>query len=310
MAAPKRAAAPAVVGVNFGDLGMYSGGNFVPDGDYIMFFNVQNYQPKGKDGSTKGPSRLGVVVDFYPFENPTEEGKHPQFYSMGSKADLSFAPNPETGKGVVPIPGAPATGFNDSTNWALLLKSLYDSSLPQGVFTNDFTAIDGIWVHVTNVDEPSERAGFQTNTGDVANQPRKNNKIAIVTEIKDDGKPWEGGGGLPEAPKAAAPTPKAAPKPVSVPKPAAAPQATGLDDADVENGAISALSELFTAKPKGCPRLLARNETFKYAKKASGEDMASAIISNYFEPGKEDQLAALLGSLGFAVNGNVIEPAA
>ena len=87
----KKTAAPAPsaipVGVNFGEMGMYAGGAFIPDGDYALEFNVVMHQPKDQNGVPKGPTRLGVMVDFYPFSNPTDDGKLQQFYSMGSKAD-------------------------------------------------------------------------------------------------------------------------------------------------------------------------------------------------------------------------------
>lgn len=318
MAAARLALAAVSAGaVNFGDIGMYSGGAFVPDGDYILFFNTIMHQAKDKGGVAKGPIRLGTLVDFYPLDKPTEEAKLEQFYSMGSKADQFFAPCPETGKGIVPIPGAQGGGLNDKTNWAFLLKSLIDSGLPAGVFTNDLRVIDGVHVHIQNVDEPAERAGFASATAEVAQENRKPGKIAIVTEIKEGGAPWEGGGGLPDAAvgtkktttvarpalaSAAKPGPRVAPKP-----PVAA---AGGEDEAVREAASAAIAEVIMKKPNGLPRLALRTETFTAAKKASGEEVASAIISTFFEPGGEDALGLLLAELGYSIQGAQVKPAA
>ena len=121
--------------LNFGELSFYSGTTFIPDGQYIAYHNVVMHQATDKTtGQNKGIARLGVMIDFYPLANPTEENKIQQFYSMGTKAAESFAPNPETGKGIVRIPGGGSKGGKggmfEGTNWSLYLQSLYNSAMP------------------------------------------------------------------------------------------------------------------------------------------------------------------------------------
>jgi hypothetical protein len=302
--------------VNFGSLDLYVAGGGLPDGDYVISsFDVMMYQAKRQDGSSAGPARLGVMITCLPLSDPTEENKKTQFYSMGSKADQSFAPNPETGKGVVPIPGAKASTFNHSTNWALFLKSLHDSGLPDGIFTNDISVLDGIHVHMQNVPEPEERKGFQAATGEASdeNQQRKGT-VAIVTEIKEDGKPWEGTGGVPETKpvaKKGAPTPaaKTAPKVAHKVTPKAAPAPVEESgDEDVKTAAINGISTVLERNPNGLPRIALRTETFKAVKESAGEDMAGSVISSFFE-GPGSVLANLLGELGYAVVGVQVKPA-
>jgi hypothetical protein len=322
VAAPLRtkltAPTAAVEGVNFGDLSMYVAGGGLPDGDYCCMFTVQMYQAKKQDGSNAGPVRLGVMMDAYPLSDPKPESVRQQFYSMGSNADKSFAPNPATGKGLVPIAGAAGATLNHSTNWAVFLKSLYDSGLPVGVFTNDFTTIDGIWCHVQNIPEPEERKGFRQAQQAIGEgggeQPQNKGTIAVVTEIKDDGKPWEGTGGLPDAPavpalatakakvspiaKAATKAPaKAAPAPAAVAEP---------DSEDVQTWAITGISEALEKSPNGCPRLLLRTQTFNAVKTKASEDMASAVIDTYFTA--DDALSGILGELGYKLAGVQIKP--
>lgn len=234
---------PAPAGVNFGDLDFYTGGFTLPQGQYAVEWMVQMFSGFSERGKTLQP-RLGVMGTFYPLDGG--EAKQ-QFFSMGGGAEKSFAPDPETGKGLVPIPGAPASSANNLTNWALMLKSLYDTGLPKGIFTNDLTTIDGIWVQTENVPEPEERKSFgaRSATGEAALNPqaqqevRQNQLTVMVTEILEGGKPWEGGGGFPEpgvpigpAAEEAAPAPvapKAGPRgvarPAAVATPVAAPAA-------------------------------------------------------------------------------------
>ena len=309
--AVRNAPAP-VAGINFGSLDMYAAGGGLPDGDYILEdLTVQMYQAQTQGGISKGPQRLGVMITLRPLSEPTEENKRTQFYSMGGKADQSFAPNPETGKGLVAIPGAPATSLNNSTNWALFLKSMYDSGLPSGIFSNDLTVLDGVHVHMQNVPEPAERKGFASATSE-ATEERKAGTIAIVTEIKEDGKPWEGGGGLSEvkAPAAKTTAKAVAPKPAAAKvKPAPAPVPEQSGDEDVRSAAINGISTVLEKKPNGCPRLLLRTETFKIVKEAVSEDMAGAVISGFFEAGTEDALGGLLGELGYQLVSGQIKPA-
>ena len=71
--------------VNIGDLGTFVAGGGLPEGQYALEFEVQNYQAKKADGSTAGPSRLGVMVTAHSLTDPSAEPRN-QFYSMGTKA--------------------------------------------------------------------------------------------------------------------------------------------------------------------------------------------------------------------------------
>lgn len=310
--------AATIEGINFGSLDFYTSGGGLPEGDYCLFFNIMNHQAVKQNGQPAGPSRLGVMVDAYPLDNPTAEGMKNQFYSMGSNADKAFAPNPDTGKSLVAIPGGPGgSSLNISTNWALLLKSLYDSGLPAGIFTNDFTVLDGIHVHVTQVPEPEERKGFQgSQTGEASAEPRVNQKIAIITEIKDTGKPWEGTGGLPDAPAAAAPVkpvpavkgaikaPPAKPAVVAA-APAAAPPA---DDADLNTLTVNAVSTVLESNPMGMTKLLLRTNVFKSLSASSGAPVANQVLATYF--GDDAALNSVIGLLGYTVAGAQVKPIA
>jgi hypothetical protein len=322
--APVRTAAPPpppAVGVNFGDMGMYSGGAFIPADNYCMFFTVCMHQPLDKNNQPKGPNNLGVMVDFYPLSNPVEEAKLQKFYSMGSKAAESFAPNADTGKGIVPIPGAKGGTLNDKTNWMALLKSLYDSAMPAGVFVNDISVLDGLWAHVDNVDEDPERANFQSATAEVQGAPRKPGKIAVVTEILEGGAPWEGGGGLENiaAAKPAAPAARPAARPAAPAAPAARPAAARPPirqaappppppaDEGAKDAAIQGTYEVLIKNPNGMPRLSLRNETFKAVQAAAGDEVAGAVINEYFDAG-DDVLSSLLAENGFKLDGKQVKP--
>jgi hypothetical protein len=229
---------------------------------------------------------------------------------MGSKADQSFAPNPETGKGLVAIPGAIGQTLNHSTNWALFLKSMYDSGLPKGIFSNDLSVLDGVHVHLQNVPEPEERKGFaQSATGEAAGMPQDDRKrtIAIVTEIKDGGMPWEGGGGVP----AAGATPTSAKAPAKAPVKAATPAPVAAETADTEDihtAAIDGVTDVLTKKPNGCPRLALRTGTFNAIKSKHGEDMAANVINTYFEGADAaESLSNLLGELGYVIEGTTVK---
>ena len=302
MALPKKANAPALVGLNIGSLDFYTGGGGLPEGDYALEFNVQMFQATDAKGVTKGPFRLGVMVTAHPLSDPSPEAVKTQFYSMGTNAHLSFAPNPETGKGVVAVPGGPASTANNSTNLAILIKSLYDSGLPQGVFTNDFTVIDGIHVHMQHQAEPVERAGFQSKTAEFT-EDRKPGTIAVVTEIKENGKPWDGSGGIPEAVAPAKTAGKVAPK--------AAPKAAATSVAAVEDeiliAAQSGISSVLEQKPDGCPKLALRTGCFKYIKDTlKNADMAQAVIEAYF--GTDEALEGVVSQLGYTVSGPMVKP--
>ena len=319
--AVKRAAAPAPAGANFGSLGFYQMGGGLPEGDYVMAdLTVQMYQAENKQGVKRGPARLGVMITFQEMANPGEEMRT-QFYSMGTNSHLSWAPNPETGKGIVPIPGGPGAGLFTASNWAIFLKSLYDCGLPEGVFTNDVSVLEGTHVHITNIPEPEERKGFrqQAATGEAATEelnqgPRT---IAVVSEIKDDGKPWEGTGGIletapgpgPVAPKPAA---RAAGKPVAArpvaravaPAPATVEQPTG--DEGIQDAAMDGISAVLGASPNGINRLQARTKTFLALKASHGDEMAQAVMDTYFS--NDAAVESLVSLMGYTLKGQQIVP--
>lgn len=313
MATPVRSKTAPAAGVMLGDLGMYTSGGGLPEGDYVWKdLTVQMRQAADQNGVAKGPARLTCTITMVPLAGGEERQQH---YSLGSKAHESFMPNPETGKGVVPVPGGPASTFNASTNWAILVKSLYDCGLPQGIFGDDVSVLEGLHCHMGNTAEPPERAGFQSNTGEAA-ADRKPGFIAICTEIKDDGKPWEGTGGLPDVAPAKVgaqkPVPnRAGPKAVAAPTRAAAPAPVaveeGEEDENIKAAAEAGVAVVLSKNEKGCPKLILRTGTFKAVNEASGQEVASAVISTYFS--SDVQLNALLGPLGYKVTGTQITEA-
>lgn len=303
--------------VSFGDLNNYAEGGFdIPEGDYAVVHTVQMFAGTKADGTKAGPERLGVMLDFYNLATD-KDGNYidlkptQKFLSMGSKADQSFAPDPETGKGIVPVAGGSGASMNNKTNWFLYLKSLYDCGLPVGVLDNDLTTIDGIHLHIQSVPEPEDRKGFGSKTGEVE-QERRVGKVPVATEIKDDGKPWEGTGGIPEAgavpavkaPAVAAPKTKAGPKPV--PAKAAAPVAVVAaedDDELLKATALTAMASVLEANPKGCAKVVLRTGTFKAIK---DEAMGNRVLETFFAD--EATLNLLIGALGYTASGMMVKP--
>lgn len=307
--APPKAAKPAAL-VNIGDLNTdYSSGG-LPEGDYSLQFTVQMYQAQTQAGVKRGAERLGVMVEATPVNGNGEPIEEPRtkFYSFGSKAHLSFAPDPNTGKGVVAVPGGAGAQPTNKSNWAYLLKSLYDSGMPKGVFTNDFTALDGIVVHMHEVPEPEERKSFKKTaaTGEAAldaDETQGNGKMSIVSEIKGGVEWWEGDAtaaapATPAAPKVAAP--KAGPKVVAKTPPAAAAEETDLSEA-----AVNAIGTVLEGSPNGLAKLLLKTKTFTAVKAAHGDDVAQSVIDTYF--GSDNDLNGLLNQLGYGVVGQQIK---
>lgn len=326
MAGPRRVApAPAVVqppppaasGLMFGDLDFYVGGFTLPEGRYALEFDVRMHAGTKADGTPAGPARLGIMIGAYPLTGGPASN---QFLSLGSKAHLSFAPDPNTGKGLVSVPGGPGANANNKTNWFLFLKSLYDCGLPAGIFQNDLTTIDGIWVQTQNIPEPEERKGFgAAKTGEAVEEKRGPSLIPIVTEILDGGKPWEGSGGFEGLGEEAAPatpaTPAArvAPKAPGAPiRPAAvapaAPAAEAPADEDTLTSAINGISAVLEANPKGCTKLLLRTGTFKAVSGSAGAEVANAVLNQFF--GTDAALNSVLGSVGYVVQGGNVVPQA
>lgn len=297
---------PTADGLNFGSLDFYSGGFTLPKGRYALEFNVIMRSMTRADGSQVGKPRLGVMINAHPLDGGDP---HEQFMSMGSKADISFAPNP-AGKGVVSIPGAPATTAPRNTNWNIFLKSLYDCGLPKGIFQNDISVLDGIWVQTDLIPEPEERKSYgSTETGEAQSEARAPGLIPVVSEIIDGGKPWEGGGGFSSPAPAAAPSKPAAKvapgRPVAVAAPA--PASSDVDNEDVTTAAISGISAVLEAEPNGTSKLKLRMGAFKSVTASAGAEMAQAVIDTCFT--SDEVLNGLLGQLGYTVVGTMIKPA-
>jgi hypothetical protein len=302
---------PAPAGLNFGGDDFYGQSSGIPEGDYALLFDVVMH----KYESETGPEKLKIRVTAHDLASSGEEPKV-GYYSLGSKAHLSFQPDPETGKGVVAVPGGPASQANDKTNWNVFRKSLYDCGLPEGVFTNDISVLDGIWVHLSHIPEPEERAAFGAKTGEAQEQKRSRGTIAVVSEIKDDGKPWEGSGGIPEAeatkPSAktvAKPGPKGVVKPPVKPagKPAPPPPAEeGADEETLATG-TDAVTGVLEANSSGVSKMKLRMETFKALKKSAGDEIANQIVNTFF--GSDEGIEQLVGPLGFKVTGSNVVPA-
>jgi hypothetical protein len=252
--------------------------------------------------------RLGAMVSFVPLEDPRKEAEKTQFYSFGSEAHKSFMPNPAHGKGILPIPGAPANSFNNSTNWFLFLKSLYDLGMPHGLVTNTVAPLEGTWVYIQHIDEPAERATFQSNTAEVSAAPRTPKKIAVVGEIIQGGKPWEGGGGWPDKPVQAAPV-NGSPSPMAPPvaAPAPPPPPAG-NQGDVRTIGMASIGDLLEAALKGgqkqVPRLGLRNNTFSAVHSKYGESVAAAVLAQVFDTA--GALEAVVGDLGCTIQGGMI----
>lgn len=311
----RKVAAPASSGVDFGSLAspIYTGGFVLPEGRYALFFDVILQQPR--EGSTFNKVRLGVDISAVPLDKPDAE-PFKQFLSMGSKAHESFAPS-EDGKGLTPIVGGPGN-LTTKSNWNLFRDSMYNAGLPVGVFTDSLTTLDGIWVQTGLMAEPEERKGYAaSNTGEAQQEQRSgNNKIPVVVEILDGGKPWEGTGGMPDAPAAPAKkaaAPKAAPAAVrTAPKaaPAAAPAGDAGDEEAVKMAAVNAIGGVLSdAKYAAtCPRLILKTGVFKAVTETDGKEMAQAVTNAFFTD--DDSLTALLGEIGYTLVGNAVKPQA
>ncbi len=298
-------------GVNFGDMDMYVAGGGLPEDDYLMReLNVEMYQATTQAGVVRGPSRLGVQITFQSLTDPQADERK-QFYSMGTAANKSFAPNPDTGKGIVPIPGGPGQTLNITTNWALFLQSLLDCGMPKGVFTDDCSVLEGAWVHISNVPEPKERQSFVRGaaTGEAGVDEAKNpGTVAVVSEILEGGSPWEGGGGEPEGEATAPATAKVAKgKAPSKAKAgvAASKAAEESEEEAIKAAALNGIAAVLEKHPKGCPKLLFRTQTFKAVGDSEGAEMAQAVVETYFTT--PEALEELIAEVSYTLdNGKVV----
>jgi hypothetical protein len=261
------------------------------------------FTPTKRDGTIAGPARLSVrVVMEPPGGATTEEEKKEHHYSMGTKAHLSFQPDPETGTGVVPVEGGPGANMFDSTNWYLVLKSLWDCGMPQDYVDNDLSVLEGITVHITNVPEPEERKGFRSSTSEVAPEQR-DRKVPVVSEVISA--PWIEGAVAAAQPaakpaavpaKAAAAPAKLAAKPngaAAAPPPAPAP----ADDAQ-KRAVEDALAVFLADNPNGGSRAALR---LRVNRELAAHPDKTAIMDAYL--GDDTTLGAVLEPLGYKISG-------
>lgn len=297
------------------DDALYSAGSRIAEGDYALEFLACMHAGENKaTGQPYGPPRLGVMVTFYPINDVGELTGEPiqKHYGMGSKAHESFAPDPDSGKNIVAVPGGKFTTLMGSTNWSVLRKSLVDCD-PVVAMLESLADLDGVHVHVMNVPEPEERKDFTAKTGEAVAEQRKGpSTIPVVSEIKEGGKPWEGGGGIPteEAAPAVAKAPvkaavaKPGVKPVAKPPVAAAkpglkkaaPVVEENADEDINALSVSLISAQLEKNLTGMKRLKLRTEVFK----AAGEN-GNAVMQTAFKD--DDTLNGFLNSLGYKVEG-------
>lgn len=286
----------------------YSGGFTLPEGKYALTFIV-GFE-KQKEGANYA-ARLGVHITAHPLSGgePME-----QFLSMGSTAAKSFAPDPETQKTVVAIPGAVGGTLNNKANWFIFLNSLFECGMPE--LKGGFEEIDGIHVHTGLVPEPEDRKGFGAKTGEAAQEkedqkPRQGGMIPVVIEILDSGKPWEGTGGVPDETAApAAPTKvvgKIAPK--TAPAAPAAPAAAPAGDEDVlaaaGNGMSAVLGKLKAKETISLLKL--KTSTFREVNAAAGGEMGQRVQTEIF--GNSDVTNSVLGELGYKLEGGIVSEA-
>lgn len=298
---------------------LYSSGGGIPEGLYALEFLACMHQATNQTtGAVLGPPRLGVMVTAHPIDEAGASlGEARQkFYGMGSNAHASFLPT-EDGKDLAAVPGGRFTTLMGNTNWALLRKSLVDCD-PAVAGLETLAELDGVWARLANVPEPEERKNFGPKTGEAAlaqeGQPERKGPglVGIVTEILENGKPWEGGGGLPTEAAALAAKPKPGPKGVVKPPvaKAAAPKApvakaaaAPVEDEDISARAVTLISAQLENNMAGMKRLKLRTEVFK----AAGPD-GNQVVSTVFA--SDESLMGFLQPLGFTINGADIVPTA
>jgi len=314
--------------VTFGGEGFFSGGLGLPEGNYAVTFSTQMFQPTKADGTaSRTPAFLAVMGTFYPIDaqgnslgEPTD---HP--LSCGSQASESFVPSAD-GKGFDAIPNGKAQGMWNLSAFGIFYDSLKNAGLPPGLVTNDFSVLDGVWVHTQNIPEPEEKREFskraRAKTGAAAMQggqedDSRTRTVTVVTEILEGGKPWEGTGGIPDV-DAPAPPVQTAPKPgpravagrpaaravVAPPPPPPAAAGEGIED-DVAQAALNACSEVLSTKPNGLTKVALKTAAFTAAKKTYGDDVAQAVMSDWLQ--SDETLNGVLDELGYTISGLMVK---
>lgn len=304
---------------DFGSLENYSAtGGGLPPSKYAMFFEFVMRTPQDKQGNAKGATHLSAKALCYDLVKPGDEPRE-QFWGMGKKAHESWLPDPEDPKRLVAVEGGPGGGLDNRTNWYIFLKSMYDAGLPNGTLADEvgptIAALDGVWVLTGEVPEPAERQGMSSGaaSGEVAGAPRQLGKIAVVVDFVDEGKPWEGGGGMPKVGKAAAAKattgkPVAKKKADPEPEEEAEPE-TETDGIDLASVAESALSEVLGKNENGMSRLKLKIESLKVANKKFGEEAGTNFVDAYFPANdpKFKLLSGVLGELDFQLVGSDVK---
>lgn len=291
-------------------LSMYSEGGGVPEGDYvwsdIVFANHTGF------GEQKYAARLGAVITLQSLTNPTAK-PFKKFYSMGESAQKSFAPDPDTnGRSLVSIPQAKDKTLSAKSSWAILLQSLYQSGLPAEIVDDSVEPIIGIHVHMQDQPTPESWSDRGASTAEKTSDDVKIPKtISVVSLIHEDGKPWEGTGGVT---KAAAATVKAAVKPngavkatpkavvKATPAPEPEPEVEAADD-DLTSLASDIATTILSSKnaANGCKRMYLKTQVFTKLKASHGEDTAQAVSSSHFET--DELINDIIKPLGYEVSG-------
>jgi hypothetical protein len=295
-----------------------------------------------KSKSTDVP-RLGVLVKFLPLNDPEEKNIHTEFYSMGPQMDKAYVPSPN-GKGIMPRVGAPTASGSNLSNWYLFVETLVQlGGLPPGKGLNDLSVFEGLWVYMTQIDEPEGRSQLQSRTAEVQQEQRAKRKIAVCSEVIMSGSGWPekpfNYGGPATQPIAQAPTQQqfAAPQmqapqyqppqqpqyapPVQpqyaapqAPAPSPAPpqaqliQAGGsvAQNAEMQTFAGNALGSAIASSPNGIKRLAARMAAHAELVGKVGEQSAAYILATFID--NPTNLNILVGSMGYTVVGDDIVP--
>lgn len=320
--------------VSFGEDSFYTGGLGLPEGNYAVTFAFQMFQPTKADGKPSSvPPFLAVMGTFYPIDPKTgaltgEPQEHPM--GMGSNAHESFVPSAD-GKGLDAVPNGKGSGVWKLSNWGIFFESLKQVGLPPGLVTNDISPLDGIWVHTQNIPEPEEKkaAGKKARAktgaagmmgGPAAAEQERDRTCVVVTEILENGQPWAGGGGIPDAEQAApvkaapkttarpaAPARAAAPvargpRPVAAPAPAAE---SGITDEDIQTAVADTLSQVLQKNPAGMKTVALKTQAFQAIKTTYGEE-AAQLAGDYIN--QNEMLNAALSELGFGISGFDVKP--
>lgn len=304
----------------------------IPEGRYACWFDLMMHHFTKADGTPgKGPEQLKVRVTAWPIDEngvslsrPEDEPKY-GYYGLGSKAHLSFAPDPATGKRLLPLPGGTSTKFTNLSNWGVFRDSLRGCGMPNKFVTSDFTPLDGVWLRFTVVAAPEGRKALRAGkTADVEEQDAdRPDTVSVPLEAIDGGRVWDGqAGGLLEA----APAPAARPAPGRPAPPAAkaaaagrpapraaaapAPVAAEEETEDVATVATNAIASFFEdpKNVKGAAKAALRTFVFRTVSETVSPDMGQQVLNAYFED--VAVLGGILGEFGYVINGAMIKATA